>query len=304
MQLQGSTVLVTGSTGFVGGHVREALAARGARVVPFARGSGAASGDVRDRAALDRAMRSVDAVVHLAVSPGYRAEGDPRWDAEVNIIGTLNMLLAAGAQGVRRVLHVSSAHVYGSTRPLVSEDDPPWPTSLYGVSKLASEEYARMFARARGLRVSVVRLAALYGEAVGGDAPPNVVTRFVDLALADRPIVIAGDPQGRLDLLHVRDAAAGCILALEKEGESGRIHNLGGAEPVTIAELATLAIGACGSRSIVEAGPPQPSTLLPLLDIARARRELGFTPSIDVATGVAAFAAARRTRRSASEPRP
>lgn len=292
MELAGARVLVTGARGFVAGYVGEELAARGARVVPFGRRVDP-RGDVREAAAVRRAIEGIDVVVHLAVSPGYKSESDPRWDVEVNVLGTLNVLLAAREVKVQRVLHLSTSLVYGAGRGPVGEDGPAAPTTLYGASKLASEEYARMFARGHGLWVSVLRMSTLYGEPKEGAAPPNVVTRFTDLALEGRPIVITGEADRALDLLHVADAARACVAALENDRSGGRLYNIGSGTSVTPADVAHVVIEATSSSSELRREHGEASEPVPLLDIRRAREELGFAPRIAPLDGIARYARSR-----------
>lgn len=294
MSLRGTRVLVTGGRGFVGGHTMRVLAESGARPVAFGRraSAGAIAGDVTDPEAVMSATADVDAVVHLAVSPGYRAEADARHDAAVNALGTLNVLQAARARALR-VVYTSTSHVYG-TSGVVSEEDPTRPTTLYGASKLAGESYCGVFNRSHGVATTILRFPVLFGVPASGPPPPNVVEVFTSRALANEPILLEGGGQVVVDLLDVQDAAASIALALAVPVAIGRTYNIGTGRALSLGELAAIVVREAVSRSPVRDGPPRAATPLPVLNTRRAVEELGFRPRVAPPDGVSGYVRQRR----------
>lgn len=292
MSLAGARVLVTGGSGFVGGHAMRALAAAGANAVTFGRrpSPGGHVGDVTDADAVAAAVRGADLVVHLATSPGYRAEQDPLHDARVNAIGTLNVLRAARDHGAR-VLYASTSHVYGATGT-VDEDAPTRPVTLYGASKLAGESYCGVFHGAHGVATTVLRFPVLYGLPAQGVPPPNIVEVFTARALAGEPLTLDGGPDAEIDLLEVGEAARAIVAALSAAHASGRTYNVGGGG-MTLGEVARAVVHAAGSRSEIRDGPARAAAPLPVLDARRAAAELGFTPGRAGTGSIARYVRAR-----------
>lgn len=282
-------VLVTGGGGFVGQHAVRALTEAGALPVVFGRRPqpGGIVGDVTDLDAAVSAGKDVAAVVHLAASPGYRAEEDPRHDVTVNTIGTLNVLRAARAHDLR-VVYASTSHVYGVTG-VVSEEAPTRPASLYGASKLAGEAYCGVFHRAYGVATTVLRFPVLFGAPVSGSPPPNVVEVFTARALAKESITLDGTANAPVDLLDVEDAAEAIVLALTSPTAIGRTYNIGSGRALSLGQLADLVKRQSSSGSPVSVVPARPAALLPVLDVRRAERELGFLPGVETEDGVARY---------------
>ncbi|MBI4349625.1 MAG: NAD-dependent epimerase/dehydratase family protein [Elusimicrobia bacterium] len=287
---------MTGGSGFLGGHVVDDLRLRGATAVPFARTPlpGGIVGDIRVFEQLREAVRATDAVVHLAASPGYRAAGDPAWDAEVNVLGTLNVLRAVAEDGGSRLVHASTSHVYAPADGLVSEDGRLGPVTLYGASKLAAETYVRMFGAAHGVGWTILRFPSVFGAPLAGAPPPNVVTRLTERALQDRPLVLTGAFDRPLDLVEVRDAAGAILLALGEDRAVGRTYNVAVADRLRLRDLAETVIRALGSRSTVEPGAHDEGARPPLLDGALAAGDLGFAARMPTREGVEAFARSMR----------
>ncbi len=278
MRLAGARVLVTGSSGFLGRHVVRALAEKACDAVPFGRRPplGGIVGDVREPRALEVAAVGTDAVIHLAASPVYSSELDPVRDAAVNILGTLNVLRCARARGLF-VVFASSARVYGTGLAVAAEDAPLRPRTPYGASKLAAEEYTRLYHRAYGVPTTVLRFSILFGVPLEGEPPPNVVTTLTERAVSGEPLVLFGSPDRLIDLLEVERAADAVTRALEEPSTSGETYNVGSGQSLSLGALAELILAEVGSSSPIRVEALSGAEPLPVLDIGKASRTFGLT---------------------------
>ncbi|MFU2207848.1 NAD-dependent epimerase/dehydratase family protein [Solidesulfovibrio sp. C21] len=252
MKLQGKNILVTGGAGFIGSHIVESLLAKGARVtvldnLQFGRKENLRAvlsdivfveGDILDNALLARLMPGMDAVSHQAAQLEILlATSNPLWDLQVNTIGTINILEAAKAAGVEKVVNASSACVYGQKNGATRENDGRHPNWTYGVSKLASEEYCRIYNDSKGLPTVSLRYAIVYGEREWyRRALPIFLKRTID----GRPPVVFGDGRQYRDFIHVSDIVALHDRCLESDAANGLSLNASTGKGVSIAELAAL----------------------------------------------------------------
>jgi UDP-glucose 4-epimerase len=304
------TALVTGGAGFIGSHLVDALAARGDRVrvlddlstgkrenlrpdAEFIHGS------VVDRAALDRAMKGVDVVFHLAaVVSVQQCLSDPAGSNEVNVTGTARVLQAAAEAKVRRVVFVSSAAVYGDTPVQPKrEDHAPDPLSPYAVAKLAGERFGFTLP---GVEFVALRFFNVYGPRQAPDSPYSAVIPIFLAALeAGRPLPIFGDGMQTRDFTYVGDVVTGLLLAADAPGRSGRVYNVATGRAVSVADMAH-ALGRAAGRPVqVELKPPRPGEILEsLADVERARSELGFRARIPLDEGLAEAVRWFRNRKS------
>lgn len=297
--------LVTGGAGFIGSELTAHLVAAGYEVVvvdnlsvgraanlddlPQARVR-LVEGDVRDGAGLAAAFVGVGVVFHLACVNLRHALLAPRDAHDVNATGTLNVLEAARAAGVRRFVHVSSSEVYGSARrPVIDEDHPTLPTTAYGASKLAGEAYARAFFGTYGYPVTVVRPFNAFGrrshhEGTSGE----VIPRWMRQAMAGRPLVVTGDGLQSRDFTHVSDTARGILLAGTADGTIGRTINIGSGQETTLLELARAVGAACDCPDVeVEHAPPRAGDIArQRADVTLARTLLGFEPRVTLDEGL------------------
>ena len=239
-------ILVTGGAGFVGLNVAEQLLARDAGVLlfdvkpppaAFSPKAHFLQGDVTDREALDRAFShgTVDAVVHLAaITAGPERDArDPRRIADVNLIGTLNVLEAAHRHRVRRFVHASTGALYGAAgvgveEPLDEERHRPVPETMYGITKYAAERSCLRLAALWGLDARIGRLALAYGrwEHASGVrdrlSPPTEIAR---IALAGGEAVFP--PLGPTDYIYGPDVARALLALLDADAPSHRLYHLG-----------------------------------------------------------------------------
>ena len=301
------TVVVTGATGHVGRTVVDELARTGFDVVAASRagalpdppfGSAAAPGvrtlalDVSDEAAvalLADALPGAAAIVHLAgwhpPATAASTAADRRGLIETNALGTQRVLDAARARGdVAVVVYASTFEIYGiPARPgPVSEDDPTQPITDYGATKLSGEDHLFAFAAETGVRGVALRLPAVYGpgERVAR-ALPNFLRR---VAAGERP-VIHGDGADRRDQIHTRDAARAVACALAA-GATGA-YNVSDGVPHAIIDLAQTAMTVAGMAGAPDRRPAEKPRLDFHMRIDKARRELGFTPAVSLADGMA-----------------
>lgn len=315
------TVLVTGATGLLGGHLVRSLVARGERPRVLVRpgdepgpllraDADVRRGDLCDRAALRAAVDGAERVLHCAARTG--AWGPAAEYERTNVHGLAMLVEEAQAAGVRRVVHVSSITVHGNdvrgsadeTAPLRGAPNP------YSRSKVAGERLVQRLVREAGAPVTVVRPGWIYGP---GDAAS--FGRFAAL-IEQRRMIVIGSGANHVPLVYAADAAEGILLAGEAEQAAGRSYLLVNDEPVTqqdfVAAIAAglgvpaptrripyrlgLALGAAAETAARTArrGAPPPVMRygVQLLAgenrfvIARARRELGFAPRVGLAEGI------------------
>jgi nucleoside-diphosphate-sugar epimerase/UDP-N-acetylglucosamine:LPS N-acetylglucosamine transferase len=290
-------VLVTGGGGFIGSHVVDRLIERG--ITPRIFDLSASpyhsplevetfTGSITDPANLDLAMRDCDAVIHLAaVADVAHVLADPVLAEEVNTRGTLNVLEAACHAKVGRVVYGSTTWVYSDcAEQAVDEETPiPAPRHLYTATKLAGETYCAGYAELYDLECTVLRFGIPYGPRARA---AGVVAKFADLALAGKPLTIAGDGSQCRSFIYVEDLAAGIVAGLDPAA-AGRTYNLSGDEVVTILEIAETVQEMTGGCEIVHT-PPRPGDF-PGKEIsnARALEELGWKAETSFREGVCSY---------------
>ena len=311
-------VLVTGATGFTGGHLARSLAARGQQVTALVRdearagdlkaaGIMLAAGDIRDAAAIERAATGADVVYHIAAI--YRQAGlrEDEYRA-VNARAVATVIEAASRAGVRRMVHCSTVGVHGDVEhPPAAEDAPLKPGDIYQVTKLEGEQIARDTAARTGMEVVIARPTGIYGP---GDRRLLKLFRGV----ARRRFVVLGSGEIFYHLTYIDDLVDGFRLCAEVPGAAGRTYILAGGEVTTLNELI---------RRIADvAGVDPPTWHLPVwpfwtagaaceaicapfgiepplyrrrvdfftksraFDITRAREELGYAPKVTLREGI------------------
>ncbi|MEC3955760.1 NAD-dependent epimerase/dehydratase family protein [Nocardia sp. CDC153] len=282
-------VLVTGAGGYLGGAVVRALAGAGhepvalvrpgAPDVPGARETRAA--DLLDTDALRRAVSGVEAVCHLAGLARARESFDePLRYFRVNTGGTIGLLEAMADAGVRGLVFSSTCAVYGSPdRQPMTEDLPVAPPHPYASSKVAAEAVVEAQASSGALGAIVLRLPNLAG---GEDRDPTrLIPRVLDAARSRTPLGVNGDGSAVRDYLHVDDAAAGFVAAVEQLPAPGGFarYNLGSGRGTSILDVVAAVERATGRRVPLVHNPPAHEPQVLIADAARAIAELGWRPT-------------------------
>ena len=305
---QGKDVLVTGAGGFIASHLVEALVAEGANLRAFVRYNSRndpgllrllpadtlarieiVAGDLRDLPAVGQAMAGVSHVFHLgaliAIPYSYL---HPAEVVETNVLGTMNVLLAARRHSVERLIHTSTSEVYGTAlRVPIDEDHPLQGQSPYSASKIGADKLAESFYRSYELPVVTLRPFNTYGPRQSDRA---VIPAIIAQALT-RDVVRLGNLQARRDLTYVSDTVAGFLAVAEAPDVLGRTFNLGSGQEVSIGELAGMIIELVGRPLQIEVDParlrPEKSEVGRLLsDNSLARQALGWQPMVSLPQGL------------------
>lgn len=298
MEIRGCRVLVTGGAGFLGSFVARQLVDEGAQVTLLDNNVSAGGeknvrefrdrvrllqGDITDESSVKEALQEQDVVVHTAFPVLKCDRSLANQYIACGTVGTFNILKEALEQRAL-VVYASSISVYG--RQLytpIDEKHPVDPILIYGATKLAGEYYCRVMNREYGLPVVSLRFSDLYGPGIGrSNAPIN----FVKQAMLGLPLVVRGGGKQQRSYIFVEDAAAAVLLAIKKPEASGMVFNVGGAETTTIMDLARKAVKITDSNSeiIFEKGAVDEREYL--IDSSLAKSVLGFSPEIDLDTGL------------------
>lgn len=289
--------LVTGGAGFIGSHLVDALLARGDEVVvvdDLSTGrrefvDPAATLLVHDvRVPFDT---DADLVFHLAAQADVGTSMErPSFDAEVNVVGTVNALEAARAAGARLVFSSTGGAIYGSVDRPAREGSPLLPVSAYGLAKRSGEVYLDGWNRIFSTTYVALRFANVYGPRQSAALEGGVIAIFLERLAAGEPTTIFGDGASTRDFVHVDDVVRALLLAA---GHGGGVFNVGTGVETTIADLHALCERAVGVDAPPAFGPPRAGDARrSVLDTTRATRELGFRASVELAEGIAATHAA------------
>lgn len=289
------TALVTGATGFAGGHLAEFLTSIASEVRCFARSSQnlpfdsprvkTVLGDVQDYQSLLEALRDVDVAFHLAaitVIPETRAKVFNTF--ATNSLGTLNFLMAARERKVKKVVYVSTCHVYGKQdRMPISEDAPPRPIDIYSASKLAGESIALSFGEMYDMDVSISRAFNHYGPR----QKPDFLIPSIILRLLRRQNLQMGNPNPTRDFSYVDDIILGyCLLA--EFGKPGAIYHFGSGKERSVKQIVEAVLAIAGTKQNVEWNPEARRVDIPrsVGDSSKAKRDLGWEPQVTFEDGL------------------
>jgi UDP-glucose 4-epimerase len=309
-------VLVTGAAGMIGSVAARELRDRGASVRAHAGPAGTDAStvpegvevsyaDISDLDAVSALVAGADAVVHLAGPASVAASFQSPVDyARAHVLGTTAVLEACRATGVDRVVHISSAEVYG--RPAhnpVAEDAPTLPRSPYGAAKLGGEALVRAFCPPAAIGAIVLRPFSTYGPR---SPQGSLVGRLLRAALGGDDVIRLSSLRPVRDYVHVDDVAAAAAAALVRLADGPRnakvpVYNVGSGDGTSVADLAALILAASGRSARLEEAPspdrPPGADVTELVaDIGRARADLAWAPSVTLAGGLAGALEAVRRR--------
>jgi UDP-glucose 4-epimerase len=234
------------------------------------------------------ATESPEVVFHQAAQMSVKVSSDqPIYDAEVNVIGLLNVLEACVACGVRKVVFASSGATYGNPTYLpIDEDHPQLPAAPYGATKMVAEHYLRYYAQDRGLKYTSLRYGNVYGPRQDAHGEAGVVAIFTTQLLTGRVPTIHWDGEQVRDYVHVRDVAT-ANLAAASTGD-GRCIGVVSGVGTSVNQLYAMLTSALGMRVEPNRAPRRPGDLrTAIFDPSRARTELGWEPRISLRAGLA-----------------
>ncbi|AEH36954.1 NAD-dependent epimerase/dehydratase family protein [Halopiger xanaduensis] len=290
-------ILITGGAGFIGSNIVEALVDENEVRVLDNLSSGSRSnvpdeatlieGDIRNDDDLDRATADVDVIFHQAALISVeKSMHHPELTHDINVTATLKLLKRAHDESARFVF-ASSAAVYGQPESVpISEDAPTNPTSPYGVSKLAAEEYVQLYIEEFDLDAVILRYFNVYGPGQLDSDYSAVIGVFVEQATTGNEITVEGDGTQTRDFVHVQDIVRANLLALHSEATG--VFNVGTGESVSILELAETIREIANSESEIVHVDARPSDIeKSRADISKLKSNFGFSPSVSLEKGLA-----------------
>jgi UDP-glucose 4-epimerase len=299
-----SLCLVTGGAGFIGSHVVRGLLARGRRVRVldnFSSGHRAnlaevasdielVAGDIRDMETARRCTAGTEAVFHLAARASVpRSVAEPAEANDVNINGTLNMLLAARDAGTRRFIYSASSSAYGETPTLPKHESMvPQPLSPYAVGKLTGEHYCACCAHCYGLQSISLRYFNVFGPRQDPKSDyAAVIPAFMSRMLKGQQPIVFGDGEQSRDFCYVDNVVNANLAALDADKLAGEVVNIACGERITLNEIIALINRALGTDIAAEYQPPRVGDVRhSLAALDEARRVIGYEPRIFFAEGL------------------
>ncbi|EMR72996.1 nucleoside-diphosphate-sugar epimerase [Thermoplasmatales archaeon SCGC AB-539-N05] len=301
--MRGKHIIVTGGAGFIGsnltrklsennkvvvvddlstGHFKNIQDLVDAKKIEFIKGS------VTDIYLLKNTFKDADYVFHQAAIPSVpRSIKDPMRSNNVNINGTLNVLIAAKDNKIKKVVYASSSSAYGDTPTLPKKEDmTPCPLSPYAVSKLTGEYYCQVFTNVYGLSTISLRYFNVYGPRQDPSSEyAAVIPKFISRVLNGKPPLIYGDGKQTRDFTFIKDVVCANILAAETKATG--IFNIAGGKRISINDLAKLIMKICGKHFDSIHDDPLPGDIKhSLADISKVKEKLGYEPKFNVSEGL------------------
>ena len=296
--------LITGGAGFIGSNTVDELVRRGHSVVvldDLSSGKEENLADVRGKItfmkgsiteleAVQKAMVQADYVIHLAARTSVpRSVKDPVETNRINVDGTLNVLVAARDNKVKRVVFAASSSAYGDTPTLPkSESMPPNPISPYGVSKYVGELYAQSFGKCYGLEVVSLRYFNIFGPRQDPGSPySGVLSRFCTAFLEGTPPTVFGDGEQTRDFTYVDNGVAANLAACEAPGAGGKTYNIGTGSSISLNRVLAMLGEVSGTPLEAKYEAPREGDIRDsLADITLAREFLGYEPAVHFEEGL------------------
>ena len=295
-------ILVTGGAGFIGSHLLQLLQGQqGVEVVVYdnlssgrrehvPKGIRSVEGDVRDAEGLARLFTSegFDSVVHLAAQTMVPYSlSHPEEDCQINLLGLINILECCRKYAVKHIVFSSSAAVYGDNLNIpLHEEEKPMPTSAYGITKMASEHYLRMYHDLYGLDTTVLRFANVYGERQGAGGEGGVVSIFCKLLAAGQGVTVFGNGEQTRDFVYAGDIAEALWRGSQLEGH--HVINISTQKETSVNQLLAAFKQAVGREFPVQYAPIREGDIFrSVLANGRCVELLGFCPAMNLQEGVA-----------------
>jgi UDP-glucose 4-epimerase len=288
-------ILITGGTGFIGSNIANRLKKNNDVTIfdlrePLNHGLKFLKGSINEINDVTNAIHGFDIVIHLAASLGViNTEENPVSTLDTNIFGTRNVLEACKVNKIKKIIFSSSSEIYGEPiKTPIEEKDRPIPITMYGISKLAAEEYIKSYSKNFGLKYTIFRLFNVYGDK---QETAWVVPEFVSRAIKNKDIMIHGDGTQIRAFSHVSDVAKAFEFGLEKG--NNEIINIGNnTEPITIKDLADKIIRLSKSKSKINFIPFKESKrnrneiIVRIPSVEKAKKILDFKPSVSLDIGL------------------
>lgn len=296
--------LVTGGAGFIGSHIVDELVKKEKEVVVvdnFSTGNRdnlssvisdieLVEGDIRDIDLMNELCKKCDYVLHQAALRSVpRSVDDPVSTNDVNINGTLNLLIAAREGGVKKFVYASSSSAYGDTRKLPKEEiQRPLPISPYAVSKLTGEHYCRAFSHTFGLETVSLRYFNVFGPRQSPESKyAAVVPIFIKQAMGNKPLTVHGDGKQSRDFTYVKNVVNANLLAAEAENVSGEVFNIACNNRYSVLDVGREILENTGKEVPFEYQPPRSGDVRHTqADISKAEKLLGYRVEVDFKEGM------------------
>jgi UDP-glucose 4-epimerase len=296
--------LVTGGAGFIGSNIAEELVKRGyevrildnfttgkmEHVKDFKNKIQIVKGDIQEKKDLKKALKDIDYVFHEAALRSVpRSVDDPLSTNDVNITGTLQLLIACRDAGVKRVVYASSSSVYGDSK-LVPQQETHMasPISPYAVSKYAAENYCQTFAKTFGLETVSLRYFNVFGPRQDPDSKYSaVIPKFIELAVNNKTLEIHGDGKQSRDFTYIQNVVEANILAALTPGVSGQVFNVACNESHSVLDIARSIEKILGNKLKIEHTPARKGDVRKTCaDITKIKKMLKYKPKVNFVDGM------------------
>ena len=295
-------IVVTGGAGFIGSHVVDAYIEAGHEVLVidslWSKGGGRRENvnpkarfyqlDIRSVEAADLIVRECPDVVnlHAAQHSVKISTDDPRWDADVNVMGLLNMIEASVAAGVHKIITAGSGATFGTVDKLpITEATPQNPQSPYGITKMMIQHYLRYYQQAKGLTYTVFHYGNVFGPRQDPTGEAGVIAIFTARILAGKSVRIDWDGEQQKDYVYVGDVARANLLALA--AGDNEVFCIANGKGTSVNELYRQLCDITGNTVPVVHAPKRPGDIyLSYFDCVKAQRVLGWTPQVDLREGL------------------
>ena len=300
--IEGKRVCVTGGSGFIGSSIAEVLAKKNEVVVIDSLLTGKRrnldgidcqfiEGSINDTEKLRQAFIGADYVFHQAALPSVpRSVEDPMPSNQNNVEGTLNVLIMARKCKVKKVVFASSSSIYGDTPTLPKvETMAPNPQSPYAVTKMAGEQYCKVFWKNYLLPTAALRYFNVFGPRQDPESQyAAVIPKFIQLAKDDKKLIIYGDGEQTRDFTYVKDVVQANLKAAVDTESNGEVFNIARQERISLNDLAEMIFHKVGKKGQIEYQPVRAGDIKhSLADISKAKTLLGYQPKYSIEQGIA-----------------